>query len=81
MKITQEPGVEEGKPGGRVVGANQKESFWRRKFRSLEGLNINVVLSELAVMAIVDPSITQKKIAEGYLGREINKKTSTFSSL
>lgn len=77
--------MEKSRPGGRVVGANQKESLERGKLceqallmsKALIMVAVAVAVAVLAGFFI--PSITQKTSFGGLEGA-INEKTSTFSS-
>lgn len=48
--------MQKSRPGGRVVGANQKESIWRGKFGCLTALLASIDV----VLAMIMNSITEK---------------------
>ena len=48
--------MQKSRPGGRVVGANQKESVWRGKFGRLTAL----LATTDVVLSMITNSITEK---------------------
>lgn len=75
-KKTYEPKLENSRPGGRVVGANQKESFGRGKLcEPAMLLSIKMVIAVVTVTVLVGldiPSITQ----EDKFGKRVQRRRS-----